>query len=450
MMNGELRRAACSIMIVGLLGAAACGEESPTNIGGSLLPGPSVETFEVILDPSDYLVSDTSFSGYVEAAQAVATFGYLILANDFDGGLNARALAEFNNIPDSISVIDSAGTQRRDTLPEFIGGELVIVMDTLRSSPAPVTVEAFRATQSWDASSANWTMRFDTGGAQVPWSEPGGAPGALAGTGTWTVADTLRIPIDLETIEAWRDTTNVPGVVLVPGAGSRLRTSSDLELRLDARSSIVDTVVTVTADPPTNSIFIFDPPVPREVSDVRVSGVPSWRSFLRLRHRLDTLTVACPGTPDPPGCRLALSDVSISYAALLLEPVPPPAGFAPEGDLQLGAEPLLVDPLIPIERSPLGGLARSMFMPEPLPASRFIDPAEGPVELMITPFVSQLTRDSADIEDPPAPNLALLPVGINVNGQVVRAEGIGFGFATFASRPRLRLLLTVPGDLGLR
>lgn len=449
-MNGELRRVACSILVVGLLGTAACGEESPTNIGGSLLPGPSVETFEVILDPSEYLVSDTSFSGYVEPALAVASFGYLILANDFEGALNARALAEFNNIPESIEVIDSAGTQQTDTMPEFTGGELVVIVDTLRSSSAPVTVEAFRATQSWDALSANWTMRVDTGGEQVPWSEPGGAPGALAGAGTWTVSDTLRIPIDAETIEAWRDTTNVPGVVLVPGAGSRLRTSRNLELRLDARSSIVDTVVTVTADPPTNTIFIFDPPVPREVSDVRVSGVPSWRSFLRFRERLDTLTVACPDTPDPPGCRVALSDVSISYAALLLEPVPPPAGFAPEGDLQLGAEPLLVDSFIPIERSPLAGLERSMFMPQPLPASRFIDPAEGPVELTITLFVSQLTRDSADIEDRPSPNIALIPVGININGQIVRAEGIGFGFATFASRPRLRLLLTVPGDLGLR
>lgn len=91
-----------------------------------------------------------------------------------------------------------------------------------------------------------------------------------------------------------------------------------------------------------------------------------------------------------------------------------------------------------------------MFMPQPLPASRFIDPAEGPVELTITLFVSQLTRDSADIQDRPSPNIALIPVGININGQVVRAEGIGFGFATFASRPRLRLLLTVSGDLGLR
>lgn len=457
-MNRELRRVACSILVVGLIGAAGCGEESPTNIGGSLLPGPSVETFEVILDPSDYLVSDTSFSGYVDPFRSVNTYRYLIFANEFDGALNARSLAEFD-IPESITVTDSMGVEQTDSMPEFVGGELVIIVDTVRTSPAPVTVQAFRATQSWDASSADWTMRVDTGGEELSWSEPGGSPGMLAGTGTWTEADTLRIPIDAETIEAWSDTTNVSGAVLIPAAGTRMRTAPmasgalGLELRVDAQSSIVDTVVTVTAEGPTDPIFIFDPPAPRESSDIRVAGSPSWRAFLQLRERLDTLTVPCPGDPDPPGCRLPLSDVSISYAALLLDPVTPPAGFAPEGPLQLGAALLVVDSLIPIERSPVAsGIG---LMPAALPASRFSDPAEGPVELMITRFVSLMTRDSADVDDRPAPDIALFEAAGIVGrsgqiGQFQSTEGLTFGYATFASRPRLRLLLTVPGDLGLR
>lgn len=457
-MNNELRRVARSILVVGLVGAAACGEESPTNIGGSLLPGPSVETFEVILDASDYLVSDTSFSGYIEPFQSVNAYGYLLFANEFDGALNARALAEFE-IPESITVTDSTGVEQTDSMPEFVGGELVVIVDTLRTSSAPVTVQAFRATQSWDPSSVDWTMRVDTGGEQLSWSEPGGSPGALAGTGTWTEADTLRIPINAETIEAWRDTTNVSGVVLVPGAGTRMRTARmadgalGLELRVDAESSIVDTVVTLTADGPTDPIFIFDPPAPAESSDIRVAGSPSWRSFLQFRERLDTLTVPCPGDSEPPGCRVALRDVSISYAALLLDPVAPPAGFAPEGNLQLGATLLLVDPLIPIERSPIGSAVG--LMPEPLPASRFSDPAEAPVELMVTQFVSLMTRDSADVNDRPSPDMALFEASGLVGstgriGQFQSTEGLTFGFATFASRPRLRLLLTVPGDLGLR
>lgn len=458
-MNVELRRVAFSIPVVGLMAAAAaCDEETPTSIGGSLLPGPPVETFEVVLDPSDYLVSDTSFSGYVGVAQAVVAYDYLIIANDFEGALNARALAEFGNIPDSITVVDTAGTQRTDTLPEYIGGELLILVDTTQTTPAPVTVQAFRATQSWNAASANWTTRTDTGDVELPWSEPGGSPGVLAGTGTWTVSDTLRIPIDAETIEAWRDTTNVAGVVLVSAPGTRLRTARNasgeigLELRVDAQSSIADTVVTSTV-PSANRIFIFDPPVPRDAAGIRVAGAPSWRAFVQFRESFDTLTVPCPPDFGAPGCRLPLSDASISYAALLLEPMPPPPGFTPEGELQLGASLLLVDPLIPIERSPIGSAVG--LMPEALPASRFVDPADGPVELMITSFVSALTRDSADITTRPSPNIALFEASglVGTGGQIgafQSTEGLTFGFATFASRPRLRLLLTVPGDLGLR
>lgn len=464
MMSVELRCVGFSVTMVGLIGVAACDQETPTSVGDSLLPGPLVQTFEVILEPSEYLVSDTSFSGYVEPAQSGAV--YQILARDFEGVLNARALVEFNSIPETITVVDSLEVQHTDSLPQFIGGELVIVVDTFQTSPPPVTVEVYRARQSWDVSSANWTTRVDTGGEPLRWNTVGGAPGALAGAGTWTgspvrfadspkVADTLRIPIDSATIAAWRDTLNVPGAVIIPAAGSRLRTSAGgLELRVDTRSSIVDTVVTATVAP-LNQTFIFDSPLPSEVSEIRVGGAPSWRAFLQFRERLDTLTVPCPPDFGPPGCRLPLSETSISYAALLLDPLAPPDGFGLEGHLQLGASLLLADSAIAIERAPLGSAVG--LMPEALPATRFSDPNDEPVQLMITSFISALTRDSArvDEEERPSPNLAVFEATgvVGSGGQIgsfTSTEGLMFGFATFASRPRLRLLLTVSGELGLR
>lgn len=450
MMNGYK----LASVVVGLLVLAACGEETPTGTGSSLLPGEVVQTFEVVFDADDYLVRDTSFSGYVEPFDAISRFGYTILAADFEDVLNARTLATFT-IPTTISVIDSLGVQRTDSQAVFLGGELVVVLDTLDSSPAPATVQAFRATESWDAMTTTWTLRADSGGVQLPWSEPGGSPGVLAGEGTWTVADSLVIRVDSQTIAEWQDTANiVRGAVIMPSTPDvRLRTVS-IQLLVDARSSIADTVVTLEVAP-ANRAFIFDPPVPRSVSGLRVSGVPGWRAIMQFRERLDTLTVPCPDTLAPAGCRIALRDASISYAALLLEPLEPPPGFSPEGELQLGAALLTVDSLIPIERSPIVSQVAGGLMPRALPASRFTDPAGPPVELPITPFISVMTRDTADAENRPLPYLALLPATgfVGSSSQIssfTTLEGLTFGFATFASRPRLRLMLTVAGEIGLQ
>jgi hypothetical protein len=307
-----------------------------------------------------------------------------------------------------------------------------------------VTIEAFRATQTWVAGGATWQLRVDTSGVRLPWTQPGGSPGARIDTATWVAGrdsvagiDTVVIRVDSATIAAWRDTANnVPGTVVgLSTSGTRLRVTG-IALAIDAHSSIDrDTVVTVTAGQ-TAQTFIFDPPVAEASADPRMGGLPAWRTFITFKDRLDTLTVPCPDVPV--GCRIELNDAAVTYAALLLKPTQPPPGFAPEDSVQLGARLLLVDPLIPLKRSPLGEVAG--VMPRGVPGSLFRAANPPDVELPITNFISLMTRDSTAATDKPDPVLALLPA----------LETATFGFAQFATPPRLKLVLTVATQLQLR
>jgi hypothetical protein len=427
----------CATLLLAFL--SACGEEDPTEVGGTLLPAEAVRTFEVVIEPAAFFVSDTAFSGYAQPSAA----GYFILANNYENTLRARGLVRFT-IPTTISVRDSAGTTVTDTLPSFFGGRLLVIVDSLRSSASPVTVEAFRATQTWIPGGATWQLRVDTSGIRLPWAQPGGSPGAPIDTATWVAGrdtaagvDTVVVRVDSATIAAWRDTANnVPGTVVgLRTVGARLRVTG-IALAIDAHSSIDrDTVVTVTAGQ-TAQTFIFDPPVAEVSAEPRMGGLPSWRTFITFKDRLDTLTVPCPG--GPAGCRIQLDDAAVTYAALLLKPTPPPPGFAPEDSVQLGARLLLVDPLIPLKRSPLGEVAG--VMPRGAPASVFRSPNPPDIELPITNFISLMTRDSASATNKPDPVLALLPA----------LETATFGFAQFATPPRLKLVLTVATQLQLR
>lgn len=431
---------------------AGCGEESPTEVGGSLLPGQIVRTFEVVLDPAAFLVRDTSFSGYTRTAQA----NYFVLANGFENTWHARGLVRFL-IPSSITVLDSAGVSRVDTLPRFFAGRIVVLVDSLPDTFTPVTVEAHRATQSWDRGSTGWTLRVDSGGVQLPWAQAGGSPGVRIGTGSYvagrdTVAgvDSVVIPVDSQTIAAWRDTANnVPGaVVTLATAGTRLRVSQALTLLAEARSSIrADTVVTVTVGQ-SDPIFIANPSPPEAALQPRMGGVPSWRTFVQFRERLDTVTVPCPDRPA--GCRIRLDSTAISYAALLLKPARPPAGFLPEDSVRFLARLAVVDALIPLKRSILAGFAAvdrfgGPALTRPLVPALFRNPVGAEIEVPITDFINLMTRDSAAVSDRPDPYLVLLSIDRETG-----SESATVGYGMFDSPFRLRLVLTVAAELQLR
>ena len=190
---------------------AGCGRELPTEVGGGLFPTDVIRSFEVVLPASQFLVSDTSFGFYSEAQDE--DFG--ILANRWDGALDSRVLVRYN-LPTTISVLDSNGVIRTDSLPSFFSADIVVVIDSLRSSPRPMRLGAYRSTEFWHAS-ATWTARVDTPGVQLPWATAGGSPGQQISTNTWnTATDTILLPVDSATLASWRDTANVGrGAVLV-------------------------------------------------------------------------------------------------------------------------------------------------------------------------------------------------------------------------------------------
>jgi hypothetical protein len=167
-----------------------------------------------------------------------------------------------------------------------------------------------------------------------------------------------------------------------------------------------------------------------------VGGLPAWRTLLQFRTGLDSLTVPCPD--GPAGCRVSLAQTSVTHAALLLRPTTPPAGYATEDSVHIGVRLLLVDPLAPLNRSPLGDVAG--LMERAVPRARVLDPGAAPLEVPITDFILAMTRDSAQVPERPLPYVALLST----------VEGGAFGFATFEPAPRLRLILTVATELQLR
>jgi hypothetical protein len=412
--------------------AAGCAEETPTEAGAGLLPDDVLQTFEVLIDPARFLVMETAFGTYTDVADA----GFMVMANGYADVLDSRILARFV-LPTTIFVRDSTGVSRSDSFPTFFSGEILLVIDSLNSTPAPpVELGLYRNTENWDQFSATWTLRVDTVGVQIPWAVPGGSPGVRVDTSTWAAnADTLRLAVDSATLAMWTDTTNAArgAIITAETDGVRLRTSIPL-LRVQARSSLNrDTVVSITLTAPQRT-FIFQP-APAEVSSApRVGGTPAWRTFFRMRDRLDTLTVACPSSPT---CRVQLGNAVINRATLVLQPVPAPPGFAPEAGLQFAVHLALPVPGVPIERWPVSDALSANATA--VPPSSFTTPDAPAVELPVTDLVlGALQRPSADSTFR-ASHFALLPFNVRT-----------FGFGTFQPLPALRLVITSAKELQLR
>ena len=157
-------RAVVGGAVAAALVAAACGDEDPTGVGGPLLPGGVVRTFQVVLGPEAFLAGDTTLGGFTRPAES----GYMVVAEDFGGTFDAHALARFDRPPRSVSYRDTAGATRQDTLPRFTGGVVVMRVDTARSAAAgPVRLRLHRIAEPWDPATATWTARVDSVGRRL-------------------------------------------------------------------------------------------------------------------------------------------------------------------------------------------------------------------------------------------------------------------------------------------
>ncbi|MGH7466444.1 MAG: hypothetical protein ACRENP_00510 [Longimicrobiales bacterium] len=410
-----------------------CTEEDPTDIGGPLLPPGDVVTFEVILEPAQFLAFDTAFSGYADASEVVPRLVQVM--RNFEGVVSANALYRYGTLPTTLQVRDSAGTLRTDSVVRFPSGYLLLRVDTLASRGSG-TFGVYRTAQDWEASSANWTLRIDTGGVQLPWSQPGGARAAQIGASNWSAGtDSLTVPLDSAMIVALTDTaTSARGTLLTfdqAGAGGASVRVTAATLRLNGKSRIRPDTTVVTSLDPIGSTFVFNP-APASVSgQITVSGVPAWRGMLRLLELRD-LMIPCPGT----GCTLRLRDAFINQAELLLAPTGSALGFSPDDSIVVNATMLLETPNVPLERSPIAPLPnQSAGASAAVARTRFTTTDAGaPVAVPVTGYVDALIADTATTASGRVPRqLALLTI----------PEALTFGYANFRPGPRLRLVLTI-------
>lgn len=412
-----------AIAVALALALAACVDEDPTDVGGVLLPSGEVLTFEVVLPAADFLVNDTAFAGYVAPFRA----GFGLVARSFESVLDANMLLRYS-LPPTTIVVQSGGAAVTDSAPRFVGGRIVFQLDTIGSTERPIRLALFRTVEEWHAS-ASWTQRVDTGSVQLAWTIPGGTRGAQIDTATWVEGDSVTFAVDSATLALWNDSTNrASGAILVSETDdSRLRVFGST-VHVNTRSSInADTVVVVNLVPTTRT-FIFNPTLPTAFSGLRVGGIPAWRSLLRLRSDLRSLVFPCTGGPQ--GCQVSLDSVHVNTAQLLLRPARTVSGFIPEDSLFIEARTVLLSPLVPLERSPVGNrVALSGLMAPDL----FTSPtATDVVKLDITALINHLLDESipADERQPPLLSILQLP------------EAQTFGFATFEAQPSLRLVIT--------
>jgi len=409
-----------------LAALAACGDEEPLSIGSELLPPEALRSFEVVLEPGQFLLADTAFALYGGLEEAE----YLLLATGFEGVLNARAFARFE-IPRAIGVKDTLGVARTDSTPNYYRGEVVLYVDSLaeHDTAGNFRVALHGVPEDWDPAAADWEYRSDG----VRWSVPGGTPGVLLDTALVN-PDSIVLHVDSATMQQWADTTNARRGALLSmlDAPARLRTGRPV-LKVYARTRFdPDTTYVVVAQAP-EAKFDYRPRLPTTAGDLRVSGAPTWRSFLHFRPDLRSVTVSC-----GPGCTVPLAATSITRAELVLQPVPPPAGFSPELPLLPAGYQALVSPEFPLQRSPVGtaiGIIEAALEPE-----RFRG-GGAPVYLVVTEFVQAAVSDStANAAGNTARTdwLTILPVG-----------DLSFGLGAFAPAPRLRLLLTTAREIQL-
>lgn len=415
-------------LCVGLV-SGACTQDSPTGVGGELLPPDAVQTWEITLESSRLFSADTSFGLYSRPSDAP----YVLLAEQAEGGLSSHTLVRFA-MPGSLVLPGPNSTAVVDSFPTFLSGSLRLAVDTTLNVRQDARIELYRTTEDWDRTSATWTLRVDTPGARVPWTEPGGSPGMLVGVGNYVAgSDSIIIPVDSATLAVWADRNDPTrgGVITMGSAGQRLRASIPT-LRVRARASVRDTIVDLTVVP--GRTFIFTPELPESVAGPRVGGTPEWRTILLLRQGLDTLTVACP-PGSAPTCRVRLRDVTINFAGLRLQPRQSPPGFRPEAPLDLTINAVLPVEGIPLQRSPLTEpVGRSGAA---IPVSSFTAPGAPAVEIPLTSYLSLVF--SGDDSGFGEAHLALVQSGS------VRT----FGFGTFEAMPTLRLILTTARELQL-
>ena len=422
--------------------AVGCTDALPTSDDVDLIPVDAV-TVEIRLPFASFVRDLRSFSGFGSPADVPVA----VVAHEWEGELESRALVRFGSLPDVINVRlpggDSTATQP-DSMYQPVSGKVILRLDTLGLGFESFDLEAGAVLTAWGAETASWEVASDTLGAvsPSPWPEPGGGPVRVLASVTWSpvVADSLVFEIDSLTVTEWAETDRSDRGLRVRGTteGSRLRVLG-VDLRVLARSSInPDTLVEVTAGLDQGTVIYS--PRPQTSSDVlQIGGAPADRITFRveLPSSVDAGAEVCAKVL----CPLELRADRVLFAGLALHThTTLSPGFAPVDTVVAEVRPVLSPERLP--RSPLSAPVNDGV--DFLAPESFSSETETLYEIAMTRYLRSLLQTDSVGGEAASPTLALLarpePSGL----EVISFHGPGTQL-----EPYLRLILTVSDGVPL-
>jgi hypothetical protein len=416
-----------------------CQEDITTSVAGDLVPVNAV-TVELTLEFHEFAENLEAWGGYGQPYELARD----LVATAFEGSLDARVLNSWNSYPVAATVRDSTGVFNPDSTLTFVGGKVVARFDTLTSLFAgPVTLAVSALPEEWDVRTVRWDAAVDSLGDLRPWEEPGAGPATLLSTATWDpeAGDSVTLELDSAGVAVWADTAGaLKGARLdAVTEGTRLDLTG-LSLTLATRpSSNPDTLVDLQVATRSRT-FIFQPEPEPPQGEIRVGGVPAWRSVFEMDmpFTLDGPPELCQKVQ----CPFTLKPEGVISASLVLTTKAPPPAFQPRDTLRLDVRPVLEPSRLP--KSPLGnslvGIAGVTVAPE-----GFGEDAGLEVEVPVGPYIQVLLSESTKPELDVPKTLALLS----------SFEPLSLYFASFEGPdspdgPKLRLILTLAEDVLIR
>lgn len=427
--------------LAALLGLAACGEESPVELGG-LLPGGGIRTAEIVFDGSAFLEWDSVRTGFTRPKDAE----FFLVAKGYEGELDINSLLRFTPLPRTVTYQDTLGKLVVDTVPARVNGRLVLTMDSLRARTStldPIELSLYNVGEDWDLTSAGWVMRVDSGVVEQPWAEPGGTALRLVSTGEMMPGDTtMEFSVDSTALQLLADTlTQARGLLIRSETSGTLLEFKSAQLHFNIRPSArPDTVLTDSVGliartflPSRSADPSIDPLAP-----LHIGGTPSARSYLRFKEGIDTLQVPCPDGPS--GCKLRLSDVVVNYAGLAFQPLVTTPGLNLPDTVAI--EPRTVLPIdgVPLARTPLGIQLSGGVLVPPVSDTGLASRVEVPITMLVTAMAT--ANDSTRANAPRVVALLGSPEGAWFRVAAFGSLASGPAFA-----PRLRLIYSVTKEV---
>ena len=429
-MRRKLRITALFMVGGGLAIAPGCADRLPTFTDPEGFPENLIPTsIEYVLDAEDFLRSAAVY----ELPTNKDDFPGLVVANDFDGVLNAHVVADLGTFPDTI-VYDNAV----DSTFSYTSGLVsATIPDTLNVSSPQLSFYLWELVESFEADSVTWERRIDRPGNPVNWTQPGGTRGTLIGVARWdrttanAVGDSLFWTVPALVMERLANDQAAGLLVTLEGDNERAdisRLALQASIRPTARQ---DTTVTrpIASGEQT---FIYTPEAPRPADVLRVGGLRSDRSVLRIN-----LPTVLPGCAPQLTCpTVHPTQVSINRIDLELETVPVTGGYRPLTPGLIAMRQVLQPELG--SKAPLG-----FYINTPLNGTGLPNVASFP-----NYFEDQFTAGAADrvslvISGAAAAAYAAEETELAI-ALLVEPEASRFDVAWFSQRPKLRIIYTLP------